>query len=161
MESLRTMRTKPSASASPDRPGTYILARIVAVAFGILLFVPTVGAADQSTGCSGSQKMSQVAQLFFGRGLKDGAELTEADWSGFVAHELTPRFPNGFTIIDSVGQWLNSQGVVTHQTSKLVEIALPGGSDDAAKLDAVVDAYKFQFHQESVGLIIGSACVRF
>ena len=160
------MRTKstPSAaseSATPDHPAAHGLTRLATVAFCILLFSTSGGAADQSTSCGGSLKISQVAQLLFGRGLKDGAELTEGDWSGFVARELTPRFPKGFTVIDSVGQWQNAQGAVTHQTSKVVEIALPGDSDDSAKLDAIVDAYKLQFHQKSVGLIIAPACVRF
>jgi hypothetical protein len=38
---------------------------------------------------------------------------------------------------------------------------LPGNKDDDARLDAVVAAYKREFHQHSVGVIVRPACVAF
>jgi hypothetical protein len=40
-------------------------------------------------------------------------------------------------------------------------IVLPGHDDDAPRLQAVIDAYKARFKQQSVGLIIREACVAF
>ena len=44
---------------------------------------------------------------------------------------------------------------------KRVEIVLPGNADDQARLDAVVSAYKQEFHQRSVVVIVQEACVSF
>ena len=73
----------------------------------------------------------------------------------FVARELTPRFPDGLTIIDAIGQWRDrDNGRIVREPSKHVEIVLPGNDDDEARLDAVVAAYKHAFHQQSVGVIV-------
>ena len=40
-------------------------------------------------------------------------------------------------------------------------IVLPGNDDDQARLDAVVTAYKREFRQQSVGVVVQSACVSF
>ena len=75
---------------------------------------------------------------------------------------MTPRFPDGLTITDAVGQWRDrDNGSIVREPSKHVEIVLPGNADDEARLDAVVAAYKRAFHQQSVGVIVRSACVSF
>jgi len=127
-----------------------------------LLLAPIIGADAEPVTCGHSQEPRIVAQLLFGCGKGDGGGITQADWSGFVADELTPRFPDGFTVIDSAGQWLNpQQGAIIKEASKVVEIVLPSDTYDAAKIDAVIDAYKHQFRMLSVGLIVQTACVRF
>jgi hypothetical protein len=40
-------------------------------------------------------------------------------------------------------------------------IAMAPGADNDAKLQAVIDAYKTRFKQQSVGLIVRPACVSF
>jgi hypothetical protein len=62
----------------------------------------------------------------------------------------------------SAEQWRNPErGTIIREASKAVEIVLPNGEDHASKIDAVIDAYKLQFRQQSVGLIVAPACVRF
>jgi hypothetical protein len=38
---------------------------------------------------------------------------------------------------------------------------LPGAADDEARLDAIVTAYKRDFHQQSVAVIVRPGCVSF
>ena len=48
------------------------------------------------------------SRLYFGRSIEGQPEpdaVTEADWADFVAAEVTPRFPNGFTVLDGAGHW--------------------------------------------------------
>ena len=47
----------------------------------------------------------QVAELMFGRDIGDQVGVSEAAWTRFVAREMTPRFPDGLTITDAIGQW--------------------------------------------------------
>jgi Protein of unknown function (DUF3574) len=112
--------------------------------------------------CPGAQLPRQVAELLFGRDIGQHLDVSESDWSRFVARELMPRFPDGLTVTDAVGQWRDrDSGRVAREPSKHVEIVLPGNADDEARLDAAVAAYKRIFHQHSVGVIVRTACVSF
>jgi Protein of unknown function (DUF3574) len=112
--------------------------------------------------CHGTQRPGQIAELLFGRDIGHRVGVSETDWSRFVAHEIAPRFPDGMTITSAIGQWRNpANGRTVREPSKRVEIALPGRTDDEARLDAVVAAYKRRFHQHSVGVIVQSACISF
>jgi hypothetical protein len=139
--------------------------RIVRVlVLAALAVAAAADAAAQSTGaaCHGAQRRRDVAELLFGRDIGDRVGVSEAAWWRFVAHEITPRFPDGLTVTDARGQWRDpDSGRIVREPSKRVEIVLPGKGDDAARLDAVVSAYKRQFRQRSVGLIVQAACVSF
>jgi hypothetical protein len=88
--------------------------------------------------------------------------VSEAAWTRFLAREVTPRFPDGLTVIDAMGQWRDTDsGKVVRERSKRVEIVLPGSDDDAQKLDAIVKAYKLRFRQQAVGVVVRPACVAF
>jgi uncharacterized protein DUF3574 len=131
-------------------------------AAGALLAVAPAIAASDSILCDASLQGRQVAHLLFGRNVEDQIRVSETDWKDFVAREVSPRFPDGFTVVDATGQWRDARrGSIVNESSKLIEIVLPGAGDDRIKIDAIADAYKQRFEQQSVGLIIGPACVRF
>jgi Protein of unknown function (DUF3574) len=112
--------------------------------------------------CSGAQRSKQVAELLFGRDIGRHIGVSESAFSHFVARELTPRFPDGLTVIDATGQWRDpATGAIVREPTKKVEIVLPGHADDQARLDAVVAAYKHRFRQQSVGVVVRPACVSF
>src|SRR5215469_8227285 len=120
------------------------------------------GAQTATPSCHGTQQAKMVAELLFGRDIGRSVGVSETDWAAFVAHELTPRFPDGLTITDAVGQRRDRDtGETVQEPSKHVEIVLPGNRDDEARLDAVSSAYKRQFQQQSVGVIVRPACVSF
>jgi hypothetical protein len=115
-----------------------------------------------SIACHGAQRPGQIAELLFGRDIGNHVGVSESAWTRFVAHEITPRFPDGLTITNAIGQWRDpASGRVVREPSKRVEIVLPGHSDYEARLDAIVAAYKRRFHQHSVGIIVQAACVSF
>ncbi len=119
-------------------------------------------AQPSGTSCHGARQPKQIAELLFGRDIGHKLGVTEAEWTHFVARELSPRFPDGLTVIDANGQWRDrDSGRIVREPSKRVEIVLPGNDDDEARLDAVAAAYKQQFHQQSVAIILRAACVSF
>ncbi len=123
---------------------------------------PALHAQPPSLSCHGAMQPRQVAELLFGRDIGRGIGVSERAWTRFVARELTPRFPDGLTVTDAVGQWRDrSSGRIVREPSKRVEIVLSGNADDQARLDAVVRAYKREFRQHSVGVIVRPACVSF
>jgi hypothetical protein len=117
----------------------------------------TIANAQPGLQCSGAQKAWMVADLLFGR-----SHVSEANWARFVATEVTPRFPDGFTVIDARGQWREPGGQkISRERSKLLMIAMPPGADHDERLQKIIEAYKARFKQQSVGLILRPACVSF
>ena len=138
---------------------------VFAAAFGFLTLVAATTGSNAQAGepsCHGSQQPRKIAELLFGRDIGHRVGVDETDWARFVAREMIPRFPDGLTISDTIGQWRSrAGGIVIREPGKRVEIVLPGNADDQARLDAVVSAYKRAFRQRSVIIIEHSACVAF
>jgi hypothetical protein len=131
-------------------------ARLAAVG---LLLVAGVAVSDAQTAlqCSGAQKPWIVADLLFGR-----TNVNEANWARFLAAEVTPRFPDGFTVFDARGQWRSpGSPKISRDRSKVLTIAMPPGADNDSRLQQIIEAYKSRFNQQSVGLIVRPACVSF
>lgn len=97
------------------------------------------------------------AQLFFGRVIPGGGEVSEASWQNFLNDEVTPRFPDGLTVQDATGQWKDKTGIV-REPSKRLTLVLSGGADEGAKLEAIRSAYRARFHQDSVLLTETAIC---
>jgi hypothetical protein len=125
---------------------------------GLLALAVSFNAAGaQQLQCSGAQKPWVVADLLFGR-----SNVSEAGFARFLAAEVTPRFPDGFTVFDAKGQWRNPAGQkISRERSKVLTIAMPPGADNDERLRRIVEAYKARFRQHSVGLIVRPACVSF
>ena len=122
----------------------------------LLALTAPVGA-QPALQCSGAQKSWMVAELLFGRG-----NVSDRAWDRFLAAEVTPRFPDGLTVYDARGQWRNPQTrTIARERSKVVMIAMPPASDTDARLQAIIEAYKTRFRQQSVGLILRPSCVSF
>jgi Protein of unknown function (DUF3574) len=137
--------------------------RMVRSAALALLAVMIGGSADaQSIECHGALKPQQVAELLFGRRIGDHGIVSEGAWRRFVAREITPRFPDGLTILEARGQWRNPANKrIIRERSNVVLIVLPGNVEDQDRLGEVAEAYKRQFRQQSVGIIVRPACVSF
>jgi hypothetical protein len=96
-------------------------------------------------------------QLFFGR-----ASVTDQEWTEFTARVVTPHLPEGFTAFDADGQWMNpATQRIGKERTKVIAVALPDTPDGAAAITAIKDAYRTQFHQQSVGTIVHSVCGAF
>jgi hypothetical protein len=133
------------------RAGTIVVVLLAAIAA-----IATANA-QPALQCTGTQKPWVVADLLFGR-----THVSETSWARFLATEVTPRFPDGFTVIDAKGQWRQSgDEKISRERSKLLMIAMPPSADNDERLQKIIEAYKTRFKQQSVGLIVRPACVSF
>jgi hypothetical protein len=108
-----------------------------------------------------AQTMASV-ELVFGRKIGDRLGVSNAAFAHFVTREITPRFPDGLTVLDARGQWRDSaRGILVHEPSKVVLISFPDDEPRRAALVAIVDAYKKTFAQHSVLTSLRTACVSF
>ncbi len=127
---------------------------------GILLALAVAGCASvQQPACPAGQERLKTAQLFFGREVDGKPSVSEADFHRFVEEELTPRFPDGLTVLNAGGQWRASDNPLVREASKVVLIVLPAKGDPSARIDAVQGAYRKRFRQESVLVLTQASCV--
>jgi hypothetical protein len=135
----------------------------MATRFFAVLPLLLLAAAAPAPDCAlwGAQAAVTV-QLLFGRSIAGGGMVDDAAWRDFLATEVTPRFPDGLTVLQGSGQWRSrTTGRVGSEPSSVVEIVTEANPTVAAKLAAIRDAYKARFHQESVGLVVNTACAAF
>ena len=100
-------------------------------------------------------------QLFMGRGGQSGEVVDDAAWEAFLDDTVTPRFPDGLTVLDGRGQWRDSEGLVLKERSKVLVI-LASPSDDGMRLiDEVSEEYERRFSHESVLRVVYDTCVSF
>ena len=110
--------------------------------------------------CPVGQESLRTAQLFLGR--KDvGPRASAAELSRFIDKEITPRFPDGVTVVNGGAQWEGAENVLMRDAAKVVHIVMPAKGNMDRKLKAVRKAYRAQFKQESVLVVTQPACVAF
>ena len=102
-------------------------------------------------------RMTQ-AQLLFGRDIQRSAVVTDAQWRDFLDQEVTPRFPDGFSVADVSGQYRDQSGTIVREPSKQLLILSRDPGADEPKLNAIREAYKRRFNQESVLLVESQVC---
>jgi hypothetical protein len=103
-----------------------------------------------------------VAQLFFGRDIPGRGPLTEAEWDDFTARAITSQFPDGFTVMNGSGQWYDQgSGKLVQEQTKILVVAADPDSDLRTRIGSVINAYRAQFKQRSVGVITSEACAAF
>jgi hypothetical protein len=103
-----------------------------------------------------------VAQIFFGRDIPGRGPLTDAEWDDFAARTVTSQFPDGFTVMDGSGQWYDqASGKLIHEQNKILVVVADPDSDLRTRIGSVINAYRVQFKQRSVGVITSEACAAF
>lgn len=107
----------------------------------------------------GSEKV--IAELLFGRNIGHRLGVSERDFARFVDTEVTPRFPNGLTILDTRGQYRLAGGGLVREPGKMIVIVLGEEVRDLPRLAEVASAYRRRFAQDSVGIVTRRACVAF
>jgi hypothetical protein len=90
-------------------------------------------------------------ELYFGTGRPDGSMVSDAQFAQFVDQQVTPRFPDGLTLLAGYGQFKNSAGVINKEKSLVLILFYPPQMRDASKLiEEIRETYKTMFQQESV-----------
>ena len=98
----------------------------------------------------------------FGRNVGGQLVVTERDWALFLASEVAPRFPDGFSVVDAAGQSTNKEtSLVVNEPSKIVIIIAPDGPETEDRVAAIEAAYKKQFQQQSVVVATRAVCASF
>ena len=104
------------------------------------------------------------SELYFGVGDLDAPDdgTGEKRWSAFLDREVTPRFPDGLTVINAYGQWLDhGKKEPSRLRSKVLVILNEDTPANRAAIDAIRLAWKAETHDVSVLLATGRVDVSF
>lgn len=103
--------------------------------------------------CAPPLRPALEVDLYFGRG-----NASDAQWTAFLADEVTPRFPEGLSVADVAGQWRDPGGKIGRENSKLLVVVVFDAPAHGAKVAAIVNAYKQRFAQQSVLRVERAVC---
>jgi len=133
--------------------------RVRALLFALLLAASTAaGIPERPIGDDIAAPRSIAAdkyyrtELYFGRSIPNGGTVSDEEWRTFLAEVVTPRYPDGFTIMDATGQYREKNGTIDREHSEVLVFLYPVNKRTASrrKIEEIRRAYVKQFKQESV-----------
>ena len=91
-------------------------------------------------------------ELYFGMDIPGGGSVSEQEWNRFLNEEVTPKFPDGFTVVESYGQYKDKTGKIVKEKSRMLILLYPKKllKENDPKIEEIRTAYKKAFRQESV-----------
>ena len=92
------------------------------------------------------------SELYFGTDKPGGGKVSDEDWNKFLETVVTPRFPDGFTVLEGYGQYKDSADKIVREASRVLVLFYPKKSrrEVNTKIEEIRTEYKKQFNQESV-----------
>jgi hypothetical protein len=108
--------------------------------------------AASDVSCPGRADPFIRTELFFGSNKPDGTVVTEQEFLSFLSQVITPRFPDGLTLLTGLGQFRNSSGTIIRERSMLLILLYPRETarKSSERIEEIRTAYVQQFQQESV-----------
>lgn len=131
---------------------TSLRALSLSALFAVLGVPAGLGGALAQTAPAASGPVGEVwsrTELYFGLDKPDGSEISADEFRRFVDRHVTPRFPDGLTLLPGRGQWRGADGDIVKERSFVLVLLYPRGTGDE-KVEAVRARYKRAFSQESV-----------
>jgi hypothetical protein len=114
----------------------------------------------QRPDCKRGEQAAIQDSLYFGTGTPHGA-VTPEEWAEFLEHTVTPRFPQGLTVLQASGQWRASGGPIVRESTHVLLLVHPDDAQSETSIAAIVAAYRTTFQQNSVLRVTANACVSF
>jgi hypothetical protein len=113
-----------------------------------------------AAGCPAPLERWTEISLFLGRNIAGMGEVTEYQFRDFLRDVVTPRFPDGLTVLDATGQFRDGARIIRERT-KLLILLVPDAAAVKGKVEAVVRRYKKRFRQQSVLRTESPLCLSF
>ena len=100
--------------------------------------------------CTAPLKPALEVDLYFGRDKQDGGEVSEAEWASFLADTVTPRFPDGLSVLTVGGQAREPSGRIVRERTKLLVVVVFDAPAHQGRVREIVEAYNSRFGQHGV-----------
>jgi len=100
--------------------------------------------------------------MYFGSSVKGRPFVTEQDWAQFLAAEVTPKFPDGLTVLYANGQWRSGDGRIYREAVHVLLIVFKPDAEAEGKIEAIRSAFRVQFRQEDLPMRVDTTvCAAF
>lgn len=132
------------------------------IVFASLLAATLAGCttAGSDHACTGGSQVE--TRLYLGLSQPNGPNVSAGAFARFLKEEVTPRLPEGYTLLEAKGFWREDRSGKTISEPSRVLIHLHDASPEKnSTLDAIASAYKHAFHQEAVLRTDTPSCVAF
>jgi len=118
----------------------------------LILIILSTSLLGSSTHVRTEPEQFMRTELYFGRNISERGEVSRKDFDKFLAEIITPRFPDGLTVLNAAGQFLNSNGEVEKERTVILVLFYPVSArkDKHLKVEEIREAYKVRFQQQSV-----------
>lgn len=126
-----------------------------------MLLLPAAALQAEMEPCPPGFERYAEYRMFFGRGKPRGGAVSDGEWKDFLAAEVTPRFPDGLTVVDAGGQWRDSKGAVGREGTKLLIVLAEPGPDAVRRTEEIAEACKRAFDRQSVLRAVETVCAAF
>lgn len=119
----------------------------VSLASGIL----TAARGAESSGTAAVQPAEWIkTEIYFGRDLPGGREISRNAWVDFMDKVVSHHFPKGFTVYDAYGQMQHADGRIEKQSTWVVAVVHPKDPAVDKAVQEIIDAFRKQFSKAQV-----------
>ncbi len=128
-----------------------------------LCLIPLLLSACGAPRCQpGAGQDMQIFNLYFGRSVAGRAEVSDKEWREFRDQVITSALPNGYTVLDGQGAWMNPRLRTTiSEDTKILVVALPDAPESRATINRIRSLWQRRFHQYVVGMTVQTGCGSF
>ena len=86
-------------------------------------------------------------RLYFGLTDSGGGDIGQEEWQWFLDRVITPRFPNGLTVLEAYGQWQPPAGDPVRESTRVLVVGVPDSweGDAWSLFGAITDVWKQLF----------------
>jgi len=130
--------------------------RIVQMAWVVLALSLVVGAYDIACGAEPVAATLKApgewvkTEIYFGRDLPGGQEISRWAWADFMDRVLTRHFPKGLTVYEAYGQMQHVDGRLEKQSTWVVAVVHPQDPAIDKAIQEIIDAFRKQFNKAQV-----------
>jgi hypothetical protein len=126
-----------------------------------LLFLLLSACTGPSCQPNGGQIM-RIYTLYFGRSVAGRAEVTDREWRDFRDKVVSPALPEGYTVLDGQGAWMNPRSHTTiSEATKVLVVALPDAPGTLNVINRIRSEWQHRFNQYVVGMTVQTGCGSF
>jgi hypothetical protein len=127
-----------------------LLFALVVAGIGTALLLGIGRGGSEMAVCANGDRALRRVELVFGLSRTGRTDVSETEWSDFLAREVTPRFPDGLTVLGANGQWRNSAGTLVREPARLLLVWAAAAPDLDQRIEHIRTAWKREQQQDSV-----------
>lgn len=143
------------------RPARRMRGAVLALALALGGCAPAVQANPSASAPVAEEARWIADRLYLGRSVPGGGVVSAEEWATFLREVVTPRFPDGLTVLRAEGQWREASGLVVREESFVLELYHPPGAEADRAVEEIAAEYRRRFRQEAVMRVRVPAEVRF